>query len=433
MNCCGADSCTTSPKLKRSARYHLDSIKLATREKEALFSISVSPLSSLENSLGSRCGSVSTPSNDTHGTNNDIYTTLKQPDQQCKRGQIKHQRDVLATRQRTKSIMDHIGKSQKGFKRSMKAWKRERKEKNSSSVIRNSRAVNGNDKELLSQQSQTFLDSRPLLLLMKKVKERQRRNSQCNIHYHSNQLTASGIDIVPQSSKEKESILCMDELGNFVDNIDRTSPVDEALIASIVKVGVGDPGCTGKRQKKTKMISSSRFECSTLMTPNYVAEKKVSFLKKAGKTNSDLGITMTADDKNIDSHTLASGVGGVGHLYAEQQRRIYQLNTKLLEKEKLINLLQQQLSEAKREIENSIDFYAMSVIKLEGNIIAMSEEHELELARLRKQISGLSTETSPERITRQNMSQQEVVNHYKKAQNRPSSAPNGTITSHYHY
>jgi hypothetical protein len=96
-------------------------------------------------------------------------------------------------------------------------------------------------------------------------------------------------------------------------------------------------------------------------------------------------------------------------------------------------LLQQQLSEAKREIENSIDFYAMSVIKLEGNIIAMSEEHELELARLRKQISGLSTETSPERITRQNMSQQEVVNHYKKAQNRPSSAPNGTITSHYHY
>jgi hypothetical protein len=82
---------------------------------------------------------------------------------------------------------------------------------------------------------------------MKKVKERQRRNSQCNNHYYSNQLTASGIDLVPQSSKGKESILYMDEFGNFVDNIDRTSPVDEALIASIVKVGVGDPGCTGKR------------------------------------------------------------------------------------------------------------------------------------------------------------------------------------------
>jgi hypothetical protein len=78
-------------------------------------------------------------------------------------------------------------------------------------------------------------------------------------------------------------------------------------------------------------------------------------------------------------------------------------------------LLQQQLSEAKREIENSIDFYAMPVIKLEGNIIAMSEEHELELARLREQISALSTETSPERITRENMPQQEVVNHYKKS------------------
>jgi hypothetical protein len=53
----------------------------------------------------------------------------------------------------------------------------------------------------------------------------------------------------------------------------------------------------------------------------------------------------------------------------------------------------------------------MSVIKLEGNI-AMSEEHELELARLREQICSLSTETSPERITRQNMLQQEVGNHY---------------------
>jgi hypothetical protein len=107
--------------------------------------------------------------------------------------------------------------------------------------------------------------------------------------------------------------------------------VNKALIASIVKVRVGDPvlevdwrskevsilkkllisklwkrdsfrwrdktshntkysifqhpGCTGKRQKKTKMISSSRFECSTLMTPNNVAEKTVSFLKKAGKNN----------------------------------------------------------------------------------------------------------------------------------------------------
>jgi hypothetical protein len=63
--------------------------------------------------------------------------------------------------------------------------------------------------------------------------------------------------------------------------------VDEALIDSIVKVRVGDPGCTGKRRKKTKMISSSRFECSTLMKPNNVAEKKVSFLRKAGKSNSE--------------------------------------------------------------------------------------------------------------------------------------------------
>jgi hypothetical protein len=63
----------------------------------------------------------------------------------------------------------------------------------------------------------------------------------------------------------------------------------------------------------------------------------------------------------------------------------------------------------------------------------MSEEHELELARLREQVSALSNERSPERITRQNQSQQEVVNHYKKVQNRPSSAPNGTIRSHNYY
>jgi hypothetical protein len=426
-NCCGADSCTTSPKLKRSARHHLDLVKVATREKEALFSISMSPLSSLENSLGSRCGSVTTPSNDTHGTSNDIYTTLKQTDQQCKRGQSKRQRELSFTRQRTNSIMEHLGKSQKGFKRSMKAWKRERKEKNSSSV-------NGNEKELLSQRSPPFLDSRPLLLLMKKVKEKQHRKSQFDDHHHSNQLIASGINILPQSSKGKENILFMDELGNFVDNIDRTSSEDEPMIASIVKVGVGDHGCTGERQKKTKMVSSSRFECSTLLTPNNATDKKVSFLKKSGKKNNSASdITMTANDKIIDSHTLASGVGGVGHLYAEQQRRIHQLNMQLLEKEKLIDLLQQQLSEAKREIENSIDFYAMSVIKLEGNIIAMSEEHELELARLKEQVSALSNKRSPERITRQNQSQQEVVNQYKKAQNRPSSAPNGTIRSHNYY
>jgi hypothetical protein len=46
---------------------------------------------------------------------------------------------------------------------------------------------------------------------------------------------------VLQSSKGKESILYKDKFGNFVDNIDRTSPVNKALIASIVKVRVGDP------------------------------------------------------------------------------------------------------------------------------------------------------------------------------------------------
>jgi hypothetical protein len=161
---------------------------------------------------------------------------------------------------------------------------------------------------------------------MKKVKEKQHRKSQFDHHHHSNQRIASSINILPQSSKGKEHILFMDELGNFVDNIDRTSPEDEPMIASIVKVGVGDHGCTGERQKKTKIISSSRFECSTLLTPNNDTEKKVSFLKKSGKTNSASDITMTADDKNIDFHTLAGGIGGVGHLYAEQQCRIHQLN-----------------------------------------------------------------------------------------------------------
>jgi S-adenosylmethionine hydrolase len=74
-----------------------------------------------------------------------------------------------------------------------------------------------------------------------RVEKRQRRNSQCNNHYHSNQRTANGIDLVLQSSKGKESILYKDKFGNFVDNIDRTSPVNKALIASIVKVRVGDP------------------------------------------------------------------------------------------------------------------------------------------------------------------------------------------------
>lgn len=400
-NSCDACSCTTYPKLKRSSRHH---VELTTKEKEGLLSVSVSPLSSLDNSLDSRCGSVATDPNTK------------------KSSKIKHPKDFLFTRQRNSSILDHLGKNHKSLKRSMKAWKRERKEMNSSSVMRSFWAINGNDKGFLTQRREQLLDSRPLLLLMKKVKERQHRR-----------LTASGIRTMPQSSTGKENIPFMDEFGNFVDNLGRTSPEDEALIASIVKVGVGDPVLTGGRQKKTKMISSSKFECCALVTPNNSVEKKVSFLKKSGNgnSNSDPNSHLTEDDKNIYSRALASGVG-VGHLYAEQQRRIHQLNMQVLEKEKLIDLLQQQLSEAKQEIENSIDFYAMSVIKLEGNIMAMSEEHELEVTRLKEEISALSSKRSPEIITRQNKSQPQIVHHYIRTQNRPSSAPNDCSRSHYH-
>lgn len=392
-NSCDACSCTTYPKLKkRSSRHH---VELTTKGKEQLLPISFSPLSSLDNSLDSRCGSVATDTNTR------------------KTSKIMHPRVFLFTRQRNSSIMDHLGKNHKSLKRSMKAWKRVRKEKNSSSVMRSSRAINGNDKGFLTQRREQLLDSRPLLLLMKKVKERQHRR-----------LTVSGIRTMTQSSTGKENIPYMDEFGNFVDNLGRTSPEDDALIASIVKVGVGDPVLTGERRKKTKMISSSKFECCALVTPNNSVEKKVSFLKKSVNPDSHL----TEDDKNIYSRALASGVG-VGHLYAEQQRRIHMLNVQVLENEQLIDLLQQQLSEAKQEIENSIDFYAMSVIKLEGNIIAMSEEHELEVAKLKEEISALSSKRSPESITRQNQPQ----HHYKRTQNRPSSAPNDCSRSHHHY
>jgi hypothetical protein len=426
MNSCGGDSCTTYPKLRGCPKHNQHhNVKRTARDQEDLFSVSVSPLSSLDVSLGSSCYSAATTTNGAYENNNNISTELVPAKQRDRRN---HRRDFFLTKHSTNTtatILDQLGKSQKTFKQSMKAWKKERKEKKSAGNL-GTKISDGINKDFPSHWSQPLLDSRPLLLLMKKVKEKQRRNSQHNNDINS--ATVRSNIVMRQSSNRKENIIVLDEFGNFVDSIDHDNHEEETLIASVVKVGIGEAGVTGERRKKTKTISGHNFECNTFITPNNGIDNKASLLKKSGKNNSDYFIHTAEGSKN--TKMLTGGVGR-GHLYAEQQRKINQLNMQLMEKEKLVDLLQQQLSEAKQEIENSIDFYAMSVIKLEGNIIAMSEEHESELAKLKEQICVLTEKTLPDTINNEN--QQKVEKCYERKQNRPFSAPNATRGSHYHY
>lgn len=425
MNSCGGDSCTTHPKLRCCPKHnhHHGNVKLTTRDQEDLFSVSVSPLSSLDASLGSSCCSAATATNDTNENCNNISTELIQAKQRDRRN---HRQDFFLAKHSTNTtatILDQLGKSQKSFKQSVKAWKKERKERKSAGIT-STKVSDGDHRDFPSHWSQPLLDSRPLLLFMKKVKEKQRKNSQ-----HNNDIDAATVRsniVMRQSSNRKENIIVIDEFGNFLDNTDHDNPEEETLIASVVKVGIGEAGVAGERSKKTKTISGHNFECNTFNTPNNGIDNKASLLKKSCKNNSD-----PHSSKNIGSKILTGGAGR-GHLYAEQQRKINQLNMQLMEKEKLIDLLQQQLSEAKQEIENSIDFYAMSVIKLEGNIIAMSEEHESELAKLKEQICVLTEKTLSNNTNIQN--HQQVENRYERKQNRPFSAANdATRASHYHY
>jgi len=329
------ESSTTCPKLhiQKSEIKNLSNHINAKREQGELFSVSVSP-----NSLINICN--------------------------------KNEHEIAPLTRQQGDFMEQLAKTRKNLKQSLKIWKQERKDKKLAITERDNTATN-NKIQIPSHRKQQ------LLLLLNKVKEKQQRNNM------KNNGAVTNDNAVRQTLSTGHHDLAGNDFKNVVEQVyqyNNEEDEDEEFIASVIKVGIGDSGA-GDRKKKTKTTSLLNFERNTFITNTERKQKKTA---KVPCSNSQLDLDATTG--NGVTPLVLGGGQRVGHLYAEQQQKIHQLKAQLLEKEKQIDLLQHQLSEAKQEIENSIDFYALSVIKLEGNIIAMSEEHEIEVAKLKEDI-----------------------------------------------
>ena len=282
----------------------------------------------------------------------------------------KNQPEIAPLSKQQGDFMEQLAKSRNNLKQSLKTWKQERKDKKLA-IAERSRTATNNKIQIPSHPKQQ------LLLLLNKVKEKQQRNNKKNNSaVTSNNAVRQTLSIGHHELAESDVKRVVEQVYQY----NNEEEEDEECIASVIKVGIGDSGA-GDRKKKTKTISLLNFERDTFITDTERKQKKMA---EAPSSKSELDlVAMTG---NGVTPLVLGGGQRVGHLYAEQQQKIHQLKAQLLEKEKQIDLLQHQLSEAKQEIENSIDFYALSVIKLEGNIIAMSEEHEIEVAKLKEDI-----------------------------------------------
>ena len=250
-----------------------------------LFSVSVSPLSSLEFSLSSQSG-----------YDDDYNNQLNSQREPSKDKQSLHR----------PTITERLSKKRQSLKKKIKGWKRHWK-RNLQKLSKKKRDENA------SQQKQVKRST-------KKIKLGGHKAKTC-----------------------------------FNDFVNREMEDSEELIASVIKVG----GDLKDRKKKTTVTSKELFERCIMDINNPV---------KGGHA------------KNADVDAI---VKWAGRLDAEKQAEVQEFQQQLQEKDSQIDLLQQQLVDARKEIETSIDFYAGSVIKLEGNIMAMSEEHEREVAILK--------------------------------------------------